>query len=116
MEAERYDVTISFDEKVKKWVIDKKSLVVKRGDTIVWHLDTETSEKAYFQFPFDLLVETQGSVDVVERKTLTQGKSLILHVLDRPEVVGGRPYYYAIFVKDGFVEGENPPPKIQVGG
>lgn len=107
-------VTIS--EEKGKWVIDDKSLMVKRNDTIVWKFDGESSETAYFQFPFDLLVKTQSSSDIAEHGTATRNNALVLYVLDKHEVIGGRPYYYAIFIKDGFVEGENPPPKIQVDG
>jgi hypothetical protein len=99
-----------------KWEIDKKTLEVKCGDTIVWKFAEETDQKAHFQFPDDLLVRTQSSVDVVERDTATKSKALALHIRDDKGLVEGSPYHYAIFIENGFVKGENPPPKIDVGG
>ncbi len=116
-------VTISREGET--WVIDNKTIEAKRNDTIVWKFAAETSVMAYLQFPFDLLVKTRGSTDIVEYETATMKDQLVLHVLDKDEVVGGRPYYYSIFIPEcgenqepggSYIEGENPPPKIQVGG
>ena len=123
MEHVEHVVTIS--QREKKWVIDNKSVEVKRGDTIVWKFDGETPEMAYFQFPYDLLVKTRDSSDIAERETATKNNPLVLHILDKYEVIGGRSYYYSIFIPEygengellgSYIEGENPPPKIQVGG
>jgi hypothetical protein len=116
MEGETYVVTISKGD--GKWEIDRKSLKVRCGDTIVWQFGKEKPDKAYFQFPYDLMVRTRGSFDVVERETLSKANAdpLVLHILEKEDVVSTRPYYYAIFIENGFVEGENPPPRIEVGG
>lgn len=116
---------ITISREGEKWAIDNKFVEVKRNDTIVWKFGAETPVMAYFQFPYDLLVKTRGSVDVAERETATMKDPLVLHVLDKYEVIGGRPYYYSIFIPElgengelrgSYIEGENPPPKIQVGG
>ena len=118
-------VNISWDDKVKKWVIDKKSIEAKIGDSITWNVVGGSSTTVYLQFPYFLLVTSQGGSDIAERKTVTADDPLKLYFLDNKEIIGGRPYYYSIFVptcdnngKPGgsYIEGENPPPKIQVGG
>jgi len=116
-------VNISWDG--KKWVIDNKSIEVKLRDSIVWNVVGDSSTTAYLQFPYFLLVTTPDGSEIAERKTATANASLELFVLDNKEIIGGRPYYYSIFIPEcgenqepggSYIEGENPPPKIQVGG
>ena len=119
MDINRHDVTIS-KNKDGAWEIDTKTLQVNRRDVIVWrfHPDVEQSVKAYFQFPPNLVVESKDGFDEKEYVELTPENrdGLILYILGNEDVPRQEPYYYAIFLENGFVRGENPPPKIQVGG
>jgi len=112
-------VTISYDN--GQWKITPPIVQRKPGDPIKWVFDKSNAsveaeeDKAYFQFPPDLLIEKNSGAKIDYRRLEDRFEVLETEVIDDDALKRAEPYYYAIFIHDAFVRGHNPPPQIIVG-
>jgi hypothetical protein len=101
-----------------EWKIDNKIVAAKREQVITFSVEGggQKGEFAYFQFPPGLLMEEPGGSPIEYMELdLSRTNDFKARVVNTEYNLYRNPHYYSIFVKNGYVRGENPPPQIIVG-
>ena len=96
------------------WKVEPATLVVKKTDKIEWTV--EGGVAADFQLPDRVFAGAGLNSHAQGKVKHGTGENLSVTVTGDSAVSGRFTYTYAVRIGDEWVIGENPPPKVDVGG